>query len=63
MLRVACYNLVLELVFLKPETTGLNIEPNNNYCCVPHCNSWVKKDSEVKISFHRFPKEMLDRFM
>nr|CAI5854836.1 unnamed protein product [Callosobruchus analis] len=29
---------------------------NNDYCCVPQCNSWAKKDTERKLTFHRFPE-------
>nr|CAH7736056.1 unnamed protein product [Callosobruchus chinensis] len=29
---------------------------NNDYCCVPQCNSWAKKDTERKLIFHRFPE-------
>lgn len=31
----------------------------NHYCCVPHCNSWAKKNPEI--SFHTFPKEGLSK--
>ncbi|VEN59610.1 unnamed protein product [Callosobruchus maculatus] len=27
---------------------------NNDYCCVPQCNSLAKKDTERKLTFHRF---------
>ncbi|VEN47628.1 unnamed protein product [Callosobruchus maculatus] len=29
---------------------------NNNYCCVPECKSWAKKDTERQLTFHRFPE-------
>nr|CAI5842437.1 unnamed protein product [Callosobruchus analis] len=29
---------------------------NNDYCCVQQCNSWAKKDTERKLTFHRFPE-------
>lgn len=31
---------------------------NNNYCCVPNCNSWAKRKSpQSELRFHLFPKE------
>ncbi|VEN41516.1 unnamed protein product, partial [Callosobruchus maculatus] len=27
---------------------------NNDYCCVPQCNSLAMKDTERKLTFHRF---------
>ncbi|VEN51966.1 unnamed protein product, partial [Callosobruchus maculatus] len=32
----------------------LNMASNNDYCCVPQCNSLAKKDTERKLTFHRF---------
>nr|CAI5827687.1 unnamed protein product [Callosobruchus analis] len=49
-MKSICLYLVLQ------ETTTLNMASNNDYCCVPQCNSWAKKDTERKLTFHRFPE-------
>nr|CAI5825153.1 unnamed protein product [Callosobruchus analis] len=36
------------------ETTTLNMASDNDYCCVPQCNSWAKRDTERKLNFRRY---------
>ncbi|VEN54946.1 unnamed protein product [Callosobruchus maculatus] len=58
-----CYILYFSIQKLPTILIILNMASNNDYCCVPQCNSLAKKDTERKLTFHRFLRQMLGKFI
>ncbi|VEN39886.1 unnamed protein product, partial [Callosobruchus maculatus] len=46
-LIIHCYILYFSIENLPTTLIILNMASNNDYCCVPQCNSWAKKLPQI----------------